>query len=62
MHAFANTVRGRLVDAARAAGVTSNLPEQPADIAVSVAIREARRCDLALSIVFDDRFGLHGES
>jgi hypothetical protein len=61
MHMYVNTVRNRLRMAATAAGVVSNLPETPADIAVSVAVYEARRCGVTISSVFDERLSVEGD-
>jgi hypothetical protein len=61
MRTYVNTVRNRLRMAATAAGVVSNLPDAPADMAVSVAVYEARRCGVTISSVLDDRLGVESD-
>lgn len=62
MQAFATIVRNRLTAAAQFAGIESSLPERPVDVAVSVAIREACRCGIPLSVVLNEPFGLDCDS
>jgi hypothetical protein len=61
MHAYVKMVRNRLTEAANAAGLVSNLPARPHDIAVSVVIREAQRCDVTVSSVLDEHLGVEGD-
>lgn len=58
---YSEIVRSRLTIAAIAAGVPDELPENDADLSVSSAIRQARRCGVPLSDILDHPFGLDGD-
>lgn len=58
---YSEIVRSRLTSAAIAAGVPDELPADDAELLVSSAICQARRCGVPVSDILDHPLGLDGD-